>query len=204
MAHGPVTSANGGRRPRALHRPFPRALPRPRLRHRDPARRAGRGGSGRRRRARSHQFGLTVRVSGTLGTDHGSARAMFLLGGAVAGERVFTDWPGLAQKTSTRTATHGRRSTADVASRAYSRNSSRSQSPTSRRESSSTRGSRRRWRAWCGRTERRRPCTRTASWLDELASACQKTLVPALSRALSGGTAARFGLDRGGARAPAG
>lgn len=44
------------------------------------------------------EFGRTVRVNGTLGTDHGTAGAMFLVGGAVAGGRVVTDWPGLARK----------------------------------------------------------------------------------------------------------
>jgi uncharacterized protein (DUF1501 family) len=42
------------------------------------------------------EFGRTVAVNGTRGTDHGTAGCAFLLGGAVAGGRVITDWPGLA------------------------------------------------------------------------------------------------------------
>jgi uncharacterized protein (DUF1501 family) len=42
------------------------------------------------------EFGRTVRVNGTNGTDHGSGAAAFVLGGAVAGGRVRADWPGLA------------------------------------------------------------------------------------------------------------
>jgi len=41
------------------------------------------------------EFGRTVAVNGTRGTDHGTASAAILLGGAVAGGRVVTDWPGL-------------------------------------------------------------------------------------------------------------
>lgn len=41
------------------------------------------------------EFGRTVAVNGTRGTDHGTASAAILLGGAVAGGRVMTDWPGL-------------------------------------------------------------------------------------------------------------
>ena len=43
------------------------------------------------------EFGRTVRVNGTRGSDHGTAGAAFLLGGAVAGGRVATSWPGLAR-----------------------------------------------------------------------------------------------------------
>nr|WP_282572099.1 DUF1501 domain-containing protein [Roseomonas acroporae] len=43
------------------------------------------------------EFGRTVRVNGTGGTDHGTAGAAFLLGGAVAGGRVVADWPGLGE-----------------------------------------------------------------------------------------------------------
>jgi uncharacterized protein (DUF1501 family) len=43
------------------------------------------------------EFGRTVAVNGTRGTDHGTASCAFLLGGAVAGGRVLCDWPGLAQ-----------------------------------------------------------------------------------------------------------
>ncbi|MCX8134596.1 MAG: DUF1501 domain-containing protein [Roseococcus sp.] len=42
------------------------------------------------------EFGRTVRVNGNAGTDHGTAGVAFLAGGAVAGGRVVTDWPGLA------------------------------------------------------------------------------------------------------------
>ena len=41
------------------------------------------------------EFGRTVRVNGTGGTDHGTGTAAFLLGGAVAGGKVRADWPGL-------------------------------------------------------------------------------------------------------------
>lgn len=43
------------------------------------------------------EFGRTAAPNGTGGTDHGVGGAAFLLGGAVAGGRVVTDWPGLAQ-----------------------------------------------------------------------------------------------------------
>jgi uncharacterized protein (DUF1501 family) len=41
------------------------------------------------------EFGRTVRINGTVGTDHGVGAAAFLAGGAVAGGRVIADWPGL-------------------------------------------------------------------------------------------------------------
>ena len=41
------------------------------------------------------EFGRTVAVNGTGGTDHGTGSAAMLLGGAVAGGRVIADWPGL-------------------------------------------------------------------------------------------------------------
>jgi uncharacterized protein (DUF1501 family) len=41
------------------------------------------------------EFGRTVAVNGTNGTDHGTGAAAFLVGGAVRG-RVLADWPGLA------------------------------------------------------------------------------------------------------------
>jgi uncharacterized protein (DUF1501 family) len=44
------------------------------------------------------EFGRTVVVHGTRGTDHGTAGCAFLLGGAVAGGRVLADWPGLAAR----------------------------------------------------------------------------------------------------------
>ncbi len=43
------------------------------------------------------EFGRTARINGTVGSDHGTGTVAFLLGGAVAGGRVFADWPGLAQ-----------------------------------------------------------------------------------------------------------
>src|SRR5512138_2769597 len=42
------------------------------------------------------EFGRTVAVNGTGGTGHGTATCAFLAGGEVAGGRVITDWPGLA------------------------------------------------------------------------------------------------------------
>jgi uncharacterized protein (DUF1501 family) len=42
------------------------------------------------------EFGRTAAINGTRGTDHGTATAAFLVGGAVAGGRVMTRWPGLA------------------------------------------------------------------------------------------------------------
>ncbi len=43
------------------------------------------------------EFGRTVAMNGTAGSDHGNGGAAFLLGGAVAGGRVVADWPGLAR-----------------------------------------------------------------------------------------------------------
>jgi uncharacterized protein (DUF1501 family) len=43
------------------------------------------------------EFGRTVRVNGTSGTDHGTGAAAFLAGGAIRGGRVIADWPGLTQ-----------------------------------------------------------------------------------------------------------
>lgn len=43
------------------------------------------------------EFGRTVRVNGTQGTDHGTGGVAFILGGAVRGGRVAGDWPGLAE-----------------------------------------------------------------------------------------------------------
>ena len=42
------------------------------------------------------EFGRTAAVNGTGGSDHGTATTAFLLGGAVRGGRVISDWPGLA------------------------------------------------------------------------------------------------------------
>ena len=43
------------------------------------------------------EFGRTVRINGTTGTDHGTGTVAFLAGGAVKGGRVIADWPGLAE-----------------------------------------------------------------------------------------------------------
>ncbi|HUI18142.1 MAG TPA: DUF1501 domain-containing protein [Alphaproteobacteria bacterium] len=42
------------------------------------------------------EFGRTVHANGTGGTDHGTATAAFVIGGAVHGGRVVARWPGLA------------------------------------------------------------------------------------------------------------
>lgn len=42
------------------------------------------------------EFGRTAAANGTGGTDHGTATAALLMGGAVAGGHVLADWPGLA------------------------------------------------------------------------------------------------------------
>src|SRR5215469_3561399 len=44
------------------------------------------------------EFGRTAAINGTRGTDHGTATVAFLLGGAVAGGHVITDWPGLSAR----------------------------------------------------------------------------------------------------------
>src|SRR5262249_41050441 len=41
------------------------------------------------------EFGRTARINGTDGTDHGTATAAVLVGGALKGGRVIADWPGL-------------------------------------------------------------------------------------------------------------
>ena len=41
------------------------------------------------------EFGRTVRQNGTRGTDHGTAGASFVLGGAISGGRILGDWPGI-------------------------------------------------------------------------------------------------------------
>ena len=41
------------------------------------------------------EFGRTARANGSDGTDHGTATAALLLGGAVKGGRTIADWPGL-------------------------------------------------------------------------------------------------------------
>jgi uncharacterized protein (DUF1501 family) len=44
------------------------------------------------------EFGRTVAVNGTHGTDHGTAGCALLAGGAVNGGRVIADWPGLGSR----------------------------------------------------------------------------------------------------------
>jgi uncharacterized protein (DUF1501 family) len=44
------------------------------------------------------EFGRTAAINGTRGTDHGTAAAAFLVGGAVRGGRVIADWPGLSNR----------------------------------------------------------------------------------------------------------
>jgi uncharacterized protein (DUF1501 family) len=41
------------------------------------------------------EFGRTVAANGNNGTDHGTASALLIMGGAVKGGRVAGDWPGL-------------------------------------------------------------------------------------------------------------
>lgn len=43
------------------------------------------------------EFGRTVEINGTKGTDHGTGTVGFIAGGNVAGGRVVADWPGLGQ-----------------------------------------------------------------------------------------------------------
>jgi uncharacterized protein (DUF1501 family) len=42
------------------------------------------------------EFGRTVRENGTRGTDHGHATAMFAIGNAVKGGKVYGQFPGLS------------------------------------------------------------------------------------------------------------
>lgn len=44
------------------------------------------------------EFGRTVAENGTRGTDHGTATAAYLIGGAVKGGRIVADWPGLSPR----------------------------------------------------------------------------------------------------------
>ncbi len=44
------------------------------------------------------EFGRTVAINGSRGTDHGTGAAAFALGGAVRGGRVIADWPGLGDR----------------------------------------------------------------------------------------------------------
>jgi uncharacterized protein (DUF1501 family) len=41
------------------------------------------------------EFGRTAKINGTNGTDHGTGTVALLVGGAVKGGRVISDWPGL-------------------------------------------------------------------------------------------------------------
>ena len=41
------------------------------------------------------EFGRTVAINGTAGTDHGTASALMMMGGALKGGRVAGQWPGL-------------------------------------------------------------------------------------------------------------
>lgn len=43
------------------------------------------------------EFGRAARLNGTLGTDHGNGTIALLAGGAIAGGRMITDWPGLRE-----------------------------------------------------------------------------------------------------------
>lgn len=43
------------------------------------------------------EFGRTARVNGTGGTDHGTGAAAFMMGGAVQGQKMLGDWPGLSR-----------------------------------------------------------------------------------------------------------
>ena len=42
------------------------------------------------------EFGRTVHINGTVGTDHGTGTVALLAGGALKGGLVLADWPGLA------------------------------------------------------------------------------------------------------------
>jgi uncharacterized protein (DUF1501 family) len=44
----------------------------------------------------STEFGRTVRVNGTNGTDHGTGSALFIAGGNINGGNILGEWPGLA------------------------------------------------------------------------------------------------------------
>jgi uncharacterized protein (DUF1501 family) len=43
------------------------------------------------------EFGRTARLNGTGGTDHGTAGAMIMAGGALSRAQIVTDWPGLSE-----------------------------------------------------------------------------------------------------------
>ena len=42
------------------------------------------------------EFGRTAKENGNRGTDHGHGNVMWILGGTVAGGKVYGDWPGLS------------------------------------------------------------------------------------------------------------
>jgi uncharacterized protein (DUF1501 family) len=44
------------------------------------------------------EFGRTVSINGSRGTDHGTGGVAFVVGGAVRGGRVIADWPGLSDR----------------------------------------------------------------------------------------------------------
>jgi len=44
------------------------------------------------------EFGRNVRENGSMGTDHGRAGVMFVMGPAIAGGRVLTEWPGIERE----------------------------------------------------------------------------------------------------------
>ena len=46
----------------------------------------------------STEFGRTVAINGTQGTDHGTGSAMFMLGGSVKGGKIHGEWPGLREE----------------------------------------------------------------------------------------------------------
>jgi uncharacterized protein (DUF1501 family) len=43
------------------------------------------------------EFGRAAAINGTAGTDHGTGGMMYMLGGAVKGGQIISDWPGLRQ-----------------------------------------------------------------------------------------------------------
>ncbi len=43
------------------------------------------------------EFGRTVKINGTVGTDHGTGTVALLAGGAIKGGRIIADWPGLTE-----------------------------------------------------------------------------------------------------------
>ena len=44
------------------------------------------------------EFGRTVEVNGTGGTDHGTAGALLIAGGSAHTEPMMSEWPGLEKK----------------------------------------------------------------------------------------------------------